>query len=100
MTTEKELQIRASDLMQAARGARDPERKRSRIAEARAVAREAEAKRRRRGAAPPNTGPEAVPMSYTLSLVTDGHFSDARQFVAGSDEAALAVACAVQDACS
>jgi hypothetical protein len=39
-------------------------------------------------------------MSYTLYLVADGHFSDARHFVVGSDEAALAVACAVQDACS
>jgi hypothetical protein len=100
MSTEKELQIRASDLMQASRGARDPERKRRLIAEALAVAQEAEAMKRRKGAFAPNTGPEAVPMSYTLYLVTDGRFSDARNFVAGSDEAALAVACAVQDACS
>src|SRR5215469_5936983 len=100
MSTEKELQVRASDLMQTAREARDPERKRRLIAEALAVAQKAEAMRRRRDAFAPNTGPEAVPMSYTLYLVTDGHFSDARHFVAGSDEAALAVAYAVQDACS
>jgi hypothetical protein len=41
-----------------------------------------------------------VALTYTLYLVADGRFSDARQFVAGSDEVALAVAYAVQEACS
>ena len=101
MSTEKELQKRASHLMQAAREAKDPQLRSRLIASATFMAHQAEVMRRRGSHTAPDNAPEATALkTYTLYFMADGHFSDARHFTAGSDEAALAVADAIQDACS
>src|SRR5262245_23843236 len=100
MNTTKGLQTYASDLLQAARETGNPEHRRRLLDEALASAQQAEAVTRHGGAKLAARSPQSASPTYTLYLLANGHFSDARHFVAGSDEAALAVAYAVQDACS
>jgi hypothetical protein len=96
MHTGRELRERARELQQAANESEDPRHRRKLLEEALKVAQQAEAMARRSGAMPP----DFTRSSYTLYLIAGGHFADARHFTVGSDEAAMAVAYAVQDACS
>jgi hypothetical protein len=103
MRIEK-LREQARSLREAAKNTKDPSRRSALLDEALLLALHAEALARDSiSVAPEPPCSEArVPRqsTYGLYLIAGGHFADARHFTVGSDEAALAVAYAVHDACS
>jgi hypothetical protein len=103
MESEQDLRERSRVLIKAAKETAESKRRNALIAEALNLAQQAEAMARQdRSRQCKPTPPRREPrrQSFTLYLLSGGHFADARHFDIGSDDQALAVAYAVHDACS
>jgi hypothetical protein len=96
MHNAKELRDDAWTLLKASSETEEPGRKRRLIDEAFELAQRAKAMAREEV----SSAPEAARLSYRLYLIDGGHFAAAHHFDIASDEAALAVADAVYEACS
>jgi hypothetical protein len=96
MHSAKELRHAAWTILRASSETEEPERRRKLIDEAFDLAQRAAV-----AASQENSSvPEAARLTYRLYLIEGGHFAAARHFDIATDDAALAVARAVYDACS